>query len=276
MRVCGAALIGGGLILSNLSITGSYNSPCESILSSNAVWATESSCGIAHLGTLVIVIALLVTGIGAVLEPFDFVELFAGEASVEVEEVLVFFGPSGEVGFCGHILLDDARRDGRFDPRLGYGFSDGLRDNEGWGAGWWVEHEIAPIEALTEGMLVRLTGCGKTVGRMGFAAGFDDVALRFGEHKSAGCFGVAGDVELLLVVIPMARATQAPEVGWVGGSLVGPVLDVVHFETTCRMAGRVPTDAVAVQDQLGQTIGHNTGRNVRALRAVRRVRRGVG
>ena len=67
VTVCGAALIVGGIILTNLSITGSYDSPCESILSSNAVWATESSCGIAHTGTLAIVIALLGTGIGLIL-----------------------------------------------------------------------------------------------------------------------------------------------------------------------------------------------------------------
>ena len=64
--VCGAALIVGGIALSSRSITGSYDTPCESIVSSNAVWATESSCGIAHIGTLAIVTALVATGSGLI------------------------------------------------------------------------------------------------------------------------------------------------------------------------------------------------------------------
>ena len=64
--VCGAALTVGGIALSRRSITGSYDSPCGSILAANTVWATESSCGIAHIGTLAIVIALTATGSGLI------------------------------------------------------------------------------------------------------------------------------------------------------------------------------------------------------------------
>lgn len=99
-----------------------------------------------------------------------------------------------------------------------------------------VEHEIAAVEALAEGMLVGLARRGKDLGRVGLAAGFDDLAVRFCEGEPAGCFGVAGDIELALVMIPVARATQAPQVRGICGSLVGPVLDVVHFQPACGVA----------------------------------------
>jgi Phosphotransferase enzyme family len=40
-------------------------------------------------------------------EAVDFVEFLAGEAFVEVDEVLAFFGPSSPVGFCWFVLFDD-------------------------------------------------------------------------------------------------------------------------------------------------------------------------
>lgn len=84
--VCGAALIVGGIAVSSRSITGSYDSSCGSIFSSNAVWATESSCGIAHIGTLAIVIALMATGIGLI---FAAQLNSRGHTSLKVAERLV-------------------------------------------------------------------------------------------------------------------------------------------------------------------------------------------
>lgn len=59
----GITLLAGSAILANMSITGSYDDSCGSILDSTAVWASRSSCGIAHRGTLAIVLVLVCTGI---------------------------------------------------------------------------------------------------------------------------------------------------------------------------------------------------------------------
>jgi hypothetical protein len=60
-------LVAWAIVLTNLSITGSSDSPCESILWEHAVWSRVSSCGIAHLGTLGIVLGLGATGLAVAL-----------------------------------------------------------------------------------------------------------------------------------------------------------------------------------------------------------------
>lgn len=74
-------------------------------------------------------------GVVELFESGDLVEFFPGEAFVEVDEGLVFLSPSGQVGSRGNILVRYRWCDGCFDPRFGYRLPDGLRGDEGRGAG---------------------------------------------------------------------------------------------------------------------------------------------
>ena len=57
-------LLVAALVVATISISGSSDSPCGSILDERAVWATESACGIAHRGTLLVVACLAACGAG--------------------------------------------------------------------------------------------------------------------------------------------------------------------------------------------------------------------
>jgi hypothetical protein len=58
-------------------------------------------------------------------EALYFVEIFGGEASVEVEEVLVFLSPSGQVGFRGNLRVRHRRGRALFHPWFRDGFTPG-------------------------------------------------------------------------------------------------------------------------------------------------------
>lgn len=60
---CGAGFVVGAIVLANVSVSKSYDSRCDPIVSSHAEWVTESRCGVVNIGTLVIVITLAVVGL---------------------------------------------------------------------------------------------------------------------------------------------------------------------------------------------------------------------
>lgn len=61
----GVALVLAAFVVANVSISGSSDSPCGSIMGDRADWVTESSCGIAHRGQLVVVVGLGAAGVVA-------------------------------------------------------------------------------------------------------------------------------------------------------------------------------------------------------------------
>lgn len=67
LRVVSAVCLVAAFVVTNLSISGSSDSPCGSILDDRADWVTDSSCGIAHRGQLAVVIALGACGVGGIV-----------------------------------------------------------------------------------------------------------------------------------------------------------------------------------------------------------------
>lgn len=61
----GLALMLAAFVVANVSISGSSDSPCGSIVDDRADWVTDSSCGIAHRGQLVVVAGLGAAGVVA-------------------------------------------------------------------------------------------------------------------------------------------------------------------------------------------------------------------
>lgn len=83
----GVVLVFAAFVVARVSISGSSDSPCGSIMDDRADWVTESSCGIAHRGQLVVVVALGTAG-----------------AVAGLSALRVGFRHSGERRFIGFLL----------------------------------------------------------------------------------------------------------------------------------------------------------------------------
>lgn len=93
---------------------------------------------------------------------------------------------------------------------------------------------------------------------LGSGARFGDLpAGGVGEPDAVVEVGVAGDAETLLVVEPVVCGAEADEVPGVGGSVVGPVDDVVDFDVAVLVAAGNSATTVAVFDEAARAIGHD-------------------
>ena len=107
----------------------------------------------------------------------------------------------------------------------------------GGGAVFGRRVEVQPlwVEAFAERVFVHPGGGGRRRpwGLGSGSGGADHPAVAVGEGDPVGGVGVAGDAEFAAVVHSVVSGAQGDEVPGVGGAVVFPVDDVVHFDVVC-------------------------------------------